>query len=88
MSTTNIQILTNAYRDYSSIHGNIHQLKLRKINQKDYNTIPVVFNEIQNGFHLQPVKIKSVRLVKYFKSLGFTVKPKLFGFTIFLQKED
>ena len=84
MSTTNIQILTNAYRDYSSIHGNIHQLKLRKISQKDYNKIPEIFNEIQNGFSLQPVKIKSLRLGNYFKSLGFNVKPRLFGFTISL----
>ena len=84
MSTIKIQILTKAYHDYSSIHGNIHQLKLRKINQKDYNTIPIVFNEIQNGFSLHPVKIKSLRLVKYFKSLGFNVKPRLFGFTVSL----
>lgn len=83
MSTTKIQILTNAYHDYSSIHGNIH-LKVRKISQKDYNKIPTVFNEIQNGFSLQPVKIKSLRLVKYFKSLGFNVKPRLFGFTVSL----
>lgn len=84
MSITKIQILTNAYHDYSSIHGNIHQLKLRKLSNKDYNTIPIVFNEIQNGFSLQPVKIKSLRLVKYFKSLGFNVKPRLFGFTVSL----
>lgn len=84
MSTTNIQILTNAYHDYSSIHGNIHQLKARKISQKDYNKIPEIFNEIQNGFSLQPVKIKSIRLVKYFKYLGFNVKPRLFGFTVSL----
>ena len=84
MSTTSIKILTNAYHDYSSIHGNIHQLKLRKLSNKDYNTIPIVFNEIQNGFHLQPVKIKSFRLRNYFKSLGFNVKPRLFGFTVSL----
>jgi hypothetical protein len=83
MSTTKIQILTNAYHDYSSIHGNIH-LKARKISQKDYNKIPEIFNEIQNGFSLQPVKIKSLRLVKYFKSLGFNVKPRLFGFIVSL----
>ena len=84
MSTTSIKILTNAYYDYSSIHGNIHQLKLRKLSNKDYNTIPIVFNEIQNGFHLQPVKIKSLRLGNYFKHLGFNVKPRLFGFTVSL----
>lgn len=84
MSTTNIQILTNAYHDYSSIHGNIHQLKARKISQKDYNKIPEIFNEIQNGFNLHPVKIKSLRLGNYFKSLGFNVKPRLFGFTVSL----
>ena len=84
MSTTKIQILAAAYHDYSNIHGNKTQLKARKINQKDYNKIPVIFNEIQNGFTSQPVKIKSIRLVKYFKSLGFTVKPKLFGFTVSL----
>ena len=84
MSTIKIQILTNAYHDYSKIHGNINQLKLRKISQKDYNKIPIVFNEIQNGFHLKPVKIKSLRLVKYFKSLGFNVKPRLFGFIVSL----
>ena len=84
MSTTKIQILTNAYHDYSSIHGNIHQLKLRKLSNKDYNKIPTVFNEIQNGFHLQPVKIKSLRLGNYFKHLGFNVKPRLFGFTVSL----
>ena len=61
MSATKIQILTNAYHDYSSIHGNIH-LKARKISQKDYNKIPEIFNEIQNGFHLHPVKIKSLGL--------------------------
>jgi hypothetical protein len=84
MSITKIQILTNAYHDYSSIHGNIRQLRVRKINQKDYNKIPEIFNEIQNGFHLKPVKIKSLRLVKYFKHLGFNVKPRLFGFTVSL----
>ena len=84
MSTTKIKILTNAYHDYSNIHGNIHQLKLRKLSNKDYNKIPMVFNEIQNGFSLKPVKIKSLRLVKYFKSLGFNVKPRLFGFTVSL----
>lgn len=84
MSITKIQILTNAYHDYSSIHGNIHQLKLRKLSNKDYNTIPIVFNEIQNGFHLQPVKIKSLRLRNYFKYLGFNVKPRLFGFIVSL----
>ena len=84
MSTSSIQILTNAYHDYSSIHGNIHQLKLRKLSNKDYNTIPMVFNEIQNGFSLKPVKIKSLRLGNYFKSLGFNVKPSLFGFTVSL----
>lgn len=84
MSTNKIQILTAAYHDYSKIHGNKTQLKARKINQKDYNKIPIIFNEIQNGFNLQPVKIKSVRLVKYFKSLGFNVKPRLFGFTVSL----
>ena len=83
MSTTSIKILTNAYHDYSSIHGNIH-LKARKISQKDYNTIPIVFNEIHQGFNIKPVKIKSIRLVKYFKSLGFNVKPRLFGFTVSL----
>ena len=83
MSTTSIKILTNAYHDYSNIHGNIH-LKARKISQKDYNKIPEIFNEIQNGFSLQPVKIKSIRLRNYFKSLGFNVKPRLFGFTISL----
>lgn len=84
MSTNKIQILTNAYHDYSKIHGNINQLKLRKLSQKDYNTIPVIFNEIQNRFHLHPVKIKSFRLVKYFKSLGFNVKFKGFNFVISL----
>ena len=84
MSTAKIQILTNAYHDYSNIHGNIHQLKARKLSQKDYNTIPIVFNEIQNGFHLKPVKIKSFRLRNYFRSLGFNVKPRLFGFTVSL----
>ena len=84
MSTTNIQILTNAYHDYSNIHGNINQLKARKISQKDYNKIPIVFNEIQNGFNIKPVKIKSLRLGNYFKSLGFNVKPRLFGFTVSL----
>ena len=84
MSTTKIQILTAAYHDYSSIHGNIHQLKLRKLSNKDYNKIPVIFNEIQQGFNIKPVKIKSLRLVKYFKSLGFNVKPRLFGFTVSL----
>lgn len=83
MSITKIQILTNAYHDYSSIHGNIH-LKARKINQKDYNKIPEIFNEIQNGFHLKPVKIKSLRLGNYFKHLGFNVKPRLFGFIVSL----
>lgn len=34
MSTTKIQILTNAYHDYSSIHGNKTQLKARKLSQK------------------------------------------------------
>lgn len=84
MSTIKIQILTKAYHDYSNIHGNIHQLKLRKISQKDYNKIPEIFNEIQQGFDIKPVKIKSLRLVKYFKSLGFNVKPRLFGFTVSL----
>ena len=84
MSITKIQILTNAYHDYSSIHGNIHQLRVRKISQKDYNKIPEIFNEIQNGFSLQPVKIKSFRLRNYFKSLGFNVKPRLFGFIVSL----
>lgn len=84
MSTTSIKILTAAYHDYSNIHGNIHQLKLRKLSNKDYNKIPVIFNEIQNGFSLQPVKIKSFRLRNYFKSLGFNVKPRLFGFTVSL----
>lgn len=84
MSTNKIQILTNAYHDYSKIHGNINQLKLRKLSQKDYNAIPMVFNEIQNGFNLQPVKIKSFRLVKYFKSLGFNVKFRGFNFVISL----
>ena len=84
MSINKIQILTNAYHDYSNIHGNINQLKARKLSLKDYNKIPVVFNEIQNGFHLHPVKIKSFRLVKYFKSLGFNVKPRLFGFNVSL----
>ena len=84
MSTTKIQILTNAYHDYSNIHGNILQLKTRKISQKDYNKIPEIFNEIQQGFNIKPVKIKSFRLVKYFKSLGFNVKPRLFGFTVSL----
>ena len=83
MSTNNIQILTKAYHDYSNIHGNIH-LKSRKISQKDYNKIPEIFNEIQNGFNLQPVKIKSLRLGNYFKHLGFNVKPRLFGFTVSL----
>ena len=84
MSITKIQILTNAYHDYSSIHGNIHQLRVRKLSQKDYNKIPEIFNEIQNGFHLQPVKIKSLRLRNYFKYLGFNVKPRLFGFIVSL----
>ena len=84
MSTTKIQILTNAYHDYSSIHGNKTQLKTRKLSNKDYNKIPAIFNEIQNGFHLKPVKIKSIRLGNYFKHLGFNVKPSLFGFTVSL----
>lgn len=84
MSINKIKILTAAYHDYSKIHGNINQLKLRKISQKDYNTIPMVFNKIQNGFNLHPVKIKSIRLVKYFKSLGFNVKFKGFNFIISL----
>lgn len=84
MSINKIQILTNAYHDYSNIHGNINQIKLRKLSQKDYNAIPVIFNEIQNGFNLHPVKIKSIRLVKYFKSLGFNVKLKGFNFIISL----
>ena len=84
MSTTSIKILTAAYHDYSSIHGNIHQLKLRKLSNKDYNKIPEIFNEIQNGFSLKPVKIKSIKLSNYFKSLGFNVKPRLFGFTVSL----
>jgi len=84
MSTTSIKILTAAYHDYSSIHGNIYQLKLRKISQKDYNKIPEIFNEIQNGFNLHPVKIKSLRLGNYFKSLGFNVKLKGLSFIISL----
>lgn len=84
MSTNKIQILTNAYHDYSKIHGNIHQLRVRKLSNKDYNKIPEIFNEIQNGFNLHPVKIKSLRLGNYFKSLGFNVKPRLFGFTVSL----
>lgn len=84
MSTTKIKILTNAYHDYSNIHGNIYQLRVRKISQKDYNKIPEIFNEIQNGFSLHPVKIKSLRLGNYFKHLGFNVKPRLFGFTVSL----
>ena len=84
MSTTSIKILTNAYHDYSSIHGNIHQLRVRKLSQKDYNKIPAIFNEIQQGFNIKPVKIKSFRLRKYFKHLGFNVKPRLFGFTVSL----
>jgi len=84
MSITSIKILTNAYHDYSKIHGNIHQLRVRKLSNKDYNKIPEIFNEIQNGFSLKPVKIKSLRLGNYFKSLGFNVKPRLFGFTVSL----
>lgn len=83
MSTSSIKILTNAYHDYSSIHGNIH-LKARKLSQKDYNKIPEIFNDIQQGFNIKPVKIKSLRLGNYFKSLGFNVKPRLFGFTVSL----
>ena len=85
MSITSIKILTNAYHDYSKIHGNIHQLRVRKLSNKDYNKIPEIFNEIQNGFSLKPVKIKSLRLGNYFKSLGFNVKPRLFGFTVSLK---
>ena len=84
MSINKIKILTAAYHDYSNIHGNINQLKARKLSLKDYNAIPVIFNEIQNGFNLHPVKIKSIRLVKYFKSLGFNVKTKGLSFIISL----